>query len=840
MKVSSYFKFGGKVQKATSAAFLFYRETESDEELEYTSQNISFDVIPALADGRRVGSENRVSSSNGVGYTVWYTVPFTVSDESEGYSGATYEAGEYDVFCIPRFHNAGMFASVSDAENGIYQENVYDYAGDGGDEAEQGGRRRPGDPNILTEEVADAFWAIVDESVPDAAFLDPDNCTLVDVSADVFFNNMWTPEGGASVQKEVSGWALLIRSSPTSGFIFKASAGIRIGDDSHPIFFDITSSTPPDGDCNLFFAKGLASWDADFWERTTDLRWKYNATEDIWGYQEDEDGDKTIPGSMHGQTFGLSGEVWWAANIDPVILTHCGNLPGKNTYYGGGFDYENEPYFNLIDDFDLRASFVEPTIAGHDIYGLFGARVAVGDIAAISTYLEGILSRWGVAGKKIVFIAARTRWGCGDLGVGGDGAGLPEMPPELLEHFEVPTFSGRFAEVFVQLQMSGAVHELKLPIRFFHRPTKLTINNLPTSGGSEFDYIQSGLSEPFAGFVDMVSATKAVVRIYYEPNREWFSGGKRIKERHFDVGYGGGGGFPSRLQPFGFVGGFFSVMQEAHLSGKYRRVNPKRDYYRRCKVFEVAMQSDGLAIMSEADLTYPAIPNYPNLSNNSEATYIINDFELFGDNLQFTDSLVKDSENNIDNTRDFLFSPPDRSHFLYLGMPGYFQVRAFGYDTQDKNLEYYGINPGLYPERLTALSEYSMTDKILFNLLGKPYCNYEFRLWTGTYEQYDIYKINGNPESPIGVRPYDNKLGTMPGMFDVAYRPDFLVSTGRTNTGWGGHWLIGLEINHPYWDSLYWEFANFDEQRRGSLTVVGDSVFWVRIKEVSLPFMFTY
>ena len=148
-------------------------------------------------------------------------------------------------------------------------------------------------------------------------------------------------------------------------------------------------------------------------------------------------------------------------------------------------------------------------------------------------------------------------------------------------------------------------------------------------------------------------------------------------------------------------------------------------------------------------------------------------------------------------------------------------------------------DPNTYSDYITSLASYDLTDKIIFNLLAKPYSEFKFLPIGSSDIQKDSYYVVGDPEKPIAIRPYTNPSIRMPGINDIEYRHSFLVNDDGYLSGWGG-----VDCRPYIWDDFYdfadqnyWFYTQKHERVRGCLTVVNGRIFWVRIKEGDLPMM---
>lgn len=341
-----------------------------------------------------------------------------------------------------------------------------------------------------------------------------------------------------------------------------------------------------------------------------------------------------------------------------------------------------------------------------------GTRNQLGDFAAL---LGEAASYWELDSGISLKVVANP-FGCsttGDL----NGGGLPDDPdPEVIPPVTSATYYGRYSEIFVNLQGDGQVKEVKLPIRFPTRATKVQYGNAafynknisPTSGLQPV--VAQWTSELFKGFIELDSEY-IYAKILYAPFREWKAG-----EKPYATPYGSEGGYYNNEWAWTIETRKLTYPQG---TGNYLNttgaVVPQVDWFNKCRVFKIR-QSDMVIV---EDVTYSRGENQT-ISQDGWTHEITKDYILL-DHTTEVKPLQFMTTDSVDLTvPDILPTngvvPPTTGKRGYCGYPIVYPQIGLGVDRRYAD----ELPPYSFPPFLTPQESWTDLDWIIYLLSEKP------------------------------------------------------------------------------------------------------------------------
>lgn len=341
-----------------------------------------------------------------------------------------------------------------------------------------------------------------------------------------------------------------------------------------------------------------------------------------------------------------------------------------------------------------------------------GTRNQLGDFAAL---LGEAASYWELDSGISLKVVANP-FGCsttGDL----NGGGLPDDPdPEVIPPVTSATYYGRYSEIFVNLQGDGQVKEVKLPIRFPTRATKVQYGNAafynknisPTSGLQPV--VAQWTSELFKGFIELDSEY-IYAKILYAPFREWKAG-----EKPYATPYGSEGGYHNNEWAWTIETRKLTYPQG---TGNYLNttgaVVPQVDWFNKCRVFKIR-QSDMVIV---EDVTYSRGENQT-ISQDGWTHEITKDYILL-DHTTEVKPLQFMTTDSVDWTvPDILPTngvvPPTTGKRGYCGYPIVYPQIGLGVDRRYAD----ELPPYSFPPFLTPQESWTDLDWIIYLLSEKP------------------------------------------------------------------------------------------------------------------------
>ena len=418
-------------------------------------------------------------------------------------------------------------------------------------------------------------------------------------------------------------------------------------------------------------------------------------TEETYAYYREED---------HQDNLSLQSKRAWVVHEASSFVCNS-NIDHYDWYRGVG------SAFSIYDD--------EQWVYGGDItldtgcgYVVFkGARNQLGDFAAL---LGEAASYWELDSGISLKVVANP-FGCsttGDL----NGGGLPDDPdPEVIPPVTSATYYGRYSEIFVNLQGDGQVKEVKLPIRFPTRATKVQYgdtafynkNISPTSGLQPV--VAQWTSELFKGFIELDSEY-IYAKILYAPFREWKAG-----EKPYATPYGNEGGYSNNFNAW-----TIETRKLTYPPGTGNYLNttgavvPQVDWFNKCRVFKIR-QSDMVIV---EDVTYSRGGNQT-ISQNGWTHEITKDYVLLDHTtevkpLQFIATSVDWTVPDILPTNGVV--PPTTGKRGYCGYPIVYPQVGLGVDKRYRD----GLPPYSFPPFLTPQESWTDLDWIIYLLSEKP------------------------------------------------------------------------------------------------------------------------
>jgi hypothetical protein len=335
-----------------------------------------------------------------------------------------------------------------------------------------------------------------------------------------------------------------------------------------------------------------------------------------------------------------------------------------------------------------------------------GSKNQLSEFAAL---LGQAISRWDLDGGVTLQVVANP-FGCsttGDL----NGGGLPADPdpdPDVIPPVTSATYMGRYSEIFVNFQGDGGVKEVKLPIRFPTRATKVQYgdagfynkNISPTSG--QQPVVAEWTSELFKGVIEL-DADYIYAKILYAPFREWKAGEKPTAvAARFESGYS------HNQMEWTLESRFWSVADSSYTTT--RGIIPQIDWFNKCRVFKIR-QSDMTIV---EDVTYSRGENQA-ISQEGWTHEITKDYVLLDHRTEAVYMLSWNSD-------DFLIPPdlvvpPTTGKRGYCGTPIIYPQIGLGVDNR---IYSYLLPPYLFPDFLTPQEFWTDLDWIIYLLSEKP------------------------------------------------------------------------------------------------------------------------
>lgn len=332
-----------------------------------------------------------------------------------------------------------------------------------------------------------------------------------------------------------------------------------------------------------------------------------------------------------------------------------------------------------------------------------------------ASLLGEAVTRWGLEGIATLRVVA-NQFGCsttGDL----NGGGLPEDPnPPAIPPVTSATYMGRYSEIFVNFQGDGGVKEVKLPIRFPTRATKVQYGNTgfynknisPTSG--QQPVVAEWTSELFKGVVELDSEY-IYAKILYAPFREWKAGEKPYAVVAFHENTYSHNNFEWTIETRKLTNVSATTDYVAATGG----VVPQVDWFNKCRVFKIR-QSDMVIV---EDITYSRGANQV-ISQDGWTHEITKDYVLLDHRTEvkptggmsvFGDTGIPDIL-PIDGV-----VPPTTGKRGYCGTPIIYPQVGLGVDNRDFS---YQLPPYLFPDFLTPQEFWTDLDWIIYLLSEKP------------------------------------------------------------------------------------------------------------------------
>lgn len=472
------------------------------------------------------------------------------------------------------------------------------------------------------------------------------------------------------------------------------------------------------------------------------------------------------------------------------------NVDQADWYRGGGGGYSG------LDD--------EQRVSGGDSYFNNGCGYVVfkGFKSQLSDFAELLgqaVSYWGLDGGITLKVVSNP-FGCsttGDL----NGGGLPADPdPDVIPPVTSATYMGRYSEIFVNFQGDGGVKEVKLPIRFPTRATKVQYgdagfynkNISPTSG--QQPVVAEWTSELFKGVIEL-NADYIYAKILYAPFREWKAGEKPFaKPANSESGY-------SHNQNEWTLESRKLTYQQA--SDNYLEstdgIVPQVDWFNKCRVFKIR-QSDMVIVeditysrganqaVSQEGWTHEITKDYVLLDHRTETKYMLN--------LGRDDTLIPPD----------LIVPPTTGKRGYCGTPIVYPQIGLGVDNRAYS---YLLPPYSFPEFLTPQEFWTDLDWIVYLLSEKP-ANY--------FVDYPLDQRHG-----VQKNLYFNTPGKFSGYGRTPKHEanDYPVNTGYTD-------YTDIESGYGFMDKIveYNCFLGSAIKKNGLIDK------WVRVSPNSFPILY--
>lgn len=516
-------------------------------------------------------------------------------------------------------------------------------------------------------------------------------------------------------------------------------------------------------------------------------------TDETYAYYREED---------HQDSFNLQSKHAWVAHEASSFVCNS-NIDHYDWYRAGG------GAFSIYDDeqWVYSGDITLDTGCGYVVFK--GARNQLGDFAAL---LGEAASYWELDSGISLKVVANP-FGCsttGDL----NGGGLPDDPdPEVIPPVTSATYYGRYSEIFVNLQGDGQVKEVKLPIRFPTRATKVQYGNAafynknisPTSGLQPV--VAEWTSELFKGFIEL-DAEYIYAKILYAPFREWKAGEKPYAtpyndERHYSENFNS---WTIETRTLIFPPGTVNYLNTTGA------VVPQVDWFNKCRVFKIR-QSDMVIV---EDVTYSRGENQT-ISQNGWTHEITKDYVLLDHTtevkpLQFIATSVDWTVPDILPTNGIV--PPTTGKRGYCGYPIVYPQVGLGVDKRYAD----GLPPYSFPPFLTPQESWTDLDWIIYLLSEKPANHFVDYSLNGTSgEGKNLYFETPGLFSGYGRTPRHEANDYNPG-----YPNSFLSDYTNTESG-----------NYGFIDKIV-EYNCF----LGSAIIKNNLIQkWVRISPRSFPIM---
>lgn len=431
-------------------------------------------------------------------------------------------------------------------------------------------------------------------------------------------------------------------------------------------------------------------------------------TEETYAFYREED---------HQDGFNLSTKKAWVTHEASSFACNS-NIDHYDWNLAGGGS------FSIYDD--------EQWVYGGDIlvdegcgYVVFkGSRNQLGDFAAL---LGEAASYWELDSGISLKVVANP-FGCsttGDL----NGGGLPADPdPDAIPPVTSATYMGRYSEIFVNFQGDGGVKEVKLPIRFPTRATKVQYgdagfynkNISPTSG--QQPVVAQWTSELFKGVLEL-DADFIYAKILYAPFREWKEGEKPFAKPANSESYYGHNQGEWTLET--------RILNAPTASNEYleatRDVVPQVDWFNKCRVFKIR-QSDMTIV---EDVTYSRGANQA-ISQEGWTHEITKDYVLLDHRTEAKYMLFIGADDYLSPPN--LVVPPTTGKRGYCGTPIVYPQIGLGIDHRAR----YQLSPYTFPDFLTPQEFWTDLDWIIYLLSEKP-ANH-FVDWTERLGYQDVLK----------------------------------------------------------------------------------------------------
>ncbi|MFM6413799.1 MAG: hypothetical protein ACKPFG_18530, partial [Planktothrix sp.] len=519
-------------------------------------------------------------------------------------------------------------------------------------------------------------------------------------------------------------------------------------------------------------------------------------TDETYAYYREED---------HQDSFNLQSKHAWVAHEASSFVCNS-NIDPYDWYRAGG------GAFSIYDDeqWVYSGDITLDTGCGYVVFK--GTRNQLGDFA---TLLGEAASYWELDSGISLKVVANP-FGCsttGDL----NGGGLPDDPdPEVIPPVTSATYYGRYSEIFVNLQGDGQDKEVKLPIRFPTRATKVQYGNAafynknisPTSGLQPV--VAEWTSELFKGFIELDSEY-IYAKILYAPFREWKAGEKPYatpynNERHYSENFNS---WTIETRTLIFPPGTGNYLNTTGA------VVPQVDWFNKCRVFKIR-QSDMVIV---EDVTYSRGENQT-ISQNGWTHEITKDYVLLDHTtevkpLQFINITTDSGDWTVPDilpTNGIV--PPTTGKRGYCGYPIVYPQVGLGVDKRYAD----ELPPYSFPPFLTPQESWTDLDWIIYLLSEKPANHFVDYSLNGTSgEGKNLYFETPGLFSGYGRTPRHEANDYNPG-----YPNSFLSDYTSTESG-----------NYGFIDKIV-EYNCF----LGSAIIKNNLIQkWVRISPRSFPIM---
>ncbi|MFM6206962.1 hypothetical protein [Planktothrix sp.] len=519
-------------------------------------------------------------------------------------------------------------------------------------------------------------------------------------------------------------------------------------------------------------------------------------TDETYAYYREED---------HQDSFNLQSRHAWVAHEASSFVCNS-NIDPYDWYRAGG------GAFSIYDDeqWVYSGDITLDTGCGYVVFK--GTRNQLGDFA---TLLGEAASYWELDSGISLKVVANP-FGCsttGDL----NGGGLPDDPdPEVIPPVTSATYYGRYSEIFVNLQGDGQDKEVKLPIRFPTRATKVQYGNAafynknisPTSGLQPV--VAEWTSELFKGFIELDSEY-IYAKILYAPFREWKAGEKPYatpynNERHYSENFNS---WTIETRTLIFPPGTGNYLNTTGA------VVPQVDWFNKCRVFKIR-QSDMVIV---EDVTYSRGENQT-ISQNGWTHEITKDYVLLDHTtevkpLQFINITTDSGDWTVPDILPINgIVPPTTGKRGYCGYPIVYPQVGLGVDKRYAD----ELPPYSFPPFLTPQESWTDLDWIIYLLSEKPANHFVDYSLNGTSgEGKNLYFETPGLFSGYGRTPRHEAND-----YNPSYPNSFLYDYTSTESG-----------NYGFIDKIV-EYNCF----LGSAIIKNNLIQkWVRISPRSFPIM---